>query len=64
MIWLVIRIIFSLLPAIMRSIREQQARNASQEEIVNSIRKRVADASKAEPVDEDVDPYNRDNDPR
>ena len=62
--WLVLKILWTLVPAIIRFVREQQLRNAAHDEIVSTIRKRVENANKAEPVDESVDTHNRDNDPQ
>lgn len=59
--WLVIKILWSLLPAIIQAVKEQKIKKAAHDEIVIALNKRIEDARKAEIPDEATDRYNRNN---
>ena len=59
--WLVLRVLFSLIPAIIRAAREGQIKSAARADVLKGLQKRIDSAKDAKGnTNETLDPNNRD----
>lgn len=59
--WLVLKILWTLIPAIISAVKEQRIKRAANDEIIEALYKRIEAARKAPIPDEASDHYNRNN---
>ena len=57
--WLVLKVLWTLIPAIIRAVKEQRIKEAAADEVVEALHNRIEEARRAVPPAVDVDPNNR-----